>query len=312
MGVAPELFIQGFNVGLFSDGQVMSSSVQLTVAASNTVEGTHQYASVPTTFTFHFHDPDGVKGSGDETADPVIVTVPVPDTVWHPVDAASDVRFVEAFGVATIQLSLFGLNTLTTLTCTSSIAPPVAPAPFLVVNPFSQTRPPLPVSFASLTNSVCTVAGSTVTLLLTAGLCTIEATQPGNDDWDPAPPVDRSFIVGYSVSNLSPHPHASFTPGSKIPVMFKLTGVNGLLVPSFDAAHLGCSVTASFDSGSPVCAPYDACDRVLPRQRPDAEDRAHTQELFPTGCGGRRWFPGRFGDGVGEAGRCRRAATRVA
>lgn len=52
----------------------------------------------------------------------------------------------------------------------------------------------LPVSFASLTQNVCTVSGNTVTLVDT-GTCTIQATQPGNENFNPAPPVARSFAV---------------------------------------------------------------------------------------------------------------------
>jgi hypothetical protein len=52
----------------------------------------------------------------------------------------------------------------------------------------------LSVSFATLTPSICTVSGNTVTLL-TTGSCTIQATQPGNVDFNPAPPVARSFAV---------------------------------------------------------------------------------------------------------------------
>jgi hypothetical protein len=53
----------------------------------------------------------------------------------------------------------------------------------------------LDVSFSSLTGSICTVAGTTVTLTGTEGLCTIRASQAGNDYWAAAPNVDRSFEV---------------------------------------------------------------------------------------------------------------------
>ena len=52
----------------------------------------------------------------------------------------------------------------------------------------------LPVSFASLTQGVCTVSGSTVTLVA-VGTCTIRATQAGNASFDAAPAVERSFAV---------------------------------------------------------------------------------------------------------------------
>jgi hypothetical protein len=52
----------------------------------------------------------------------------------------------------------------------------------------------LAVSFASATTAVCTVSGSTVTLVA-AGTCTIKATQPGNANWAAATPVNQSFQV---------------------------------------------------------------------------------------------------------------------
>lgn len=52
----------------------------------------------------------------------------------------------------------------------------------------------LPVSFASNTPTVCTVSGNQVTLLGT-GVCTLVATQPGNEAFNPAAAVTQSFTV---------------------------------------------------------------------------------------------------------------------
>lgn len=52
----------------------------------------------------------------------------------------------------------------------------------------------LPVSFASLTPGICAVAGNHVTPG-NPGLCTIQATQPGDANHTAAPPVTRSFTV---------------------------------------------------------------------------------------------------------------------
>ena len=52
----------------------------------------------------------------------------------------------------------------------------------------------LPVSYASSTLSVCTISGSTATLLA-PGLCTITASQAGNNTYAPAVPVTQSFSV---------------------------------------------------------------------------------------------------------------------
>jgi hypothetical protein len=52
----------------------------------------------------------------------------------------------------------------------------------------------LEVSFSSQTMAVCTVAGTTVTLV-TTGTCTIRASQGGNANWNAAVNVDQSFTV---------------------------------------------------------------------------------------------------------------------
>jgi hypothetical protein len=52
----------------------------------------------------------------------------------------------------------------------------------------------LPVGIASLTPAVCSISGNTVTLL-TAGLCTLEAAQPGDGQYRAAPSVMQTFSV---------------------------------------------------------------------------------------------------------------------
>lgn len=51
----------------------------------------------------------------------------------------------------------------------------------------------LAVTFSA--QGVCTVSGNTVTLAGTPGMCTITARQPGNQSYNPAPDVARSFAV---------------------------------------------------------------------------------------------------------------------
>src|SRR5207302_1908811 len=52
----------------------------------------------------------------------------------------------------------------------------------------------LAVSFASTTEPVCTVAGSTVSLKA-EGTCTIAASQPGDSEWEPAKQETQTFAV---------------------------------------------------------------------------------------------------------------------
>jgi hypothetical protein len=59
----------------------------------------------------------------------------------------------------------------------------------------------LAVGFTSTTPAVCTVSGGMVTLL-TKGACTIQASQPGNSNYAPAPPVSQTFSVGAGVLTI--------------------------------------------------------------------------------------------------------------
>ena len=59
----------------------------------------------------------------------------------------------------------------------------------------------LPVSFSALTPAVCSVSGTTVTVVA-AGTCTVRASQPGNAVFAPAPNLDQSFTVGGGVQYL--------------------------------------------------------------------------------------------------------------
>jgi hypothetical protein len=52
----------------------------------------------------------------------------------------------------------------------------------------------LTVSFASATGTVCSVSGTTATML-TAGTCVFHATQAGNATYSAAPLVSQSFKV---------------------------------------------------------------------------------------------------------------------
>ena len=71
-------------------------------------------------------------------------------------------------------------------------------APFIVT---ALATSGLPVIFTSRTTLVCTVSGSTVTLVA-AGTCTIRASQAGDSHWNAATPVDQSFTVLASGSIL--------------------------------------------------------------------------------------------------------------
>jgi hypothetical protein len=117
---------------------------------------------------------------------------------------------------------------------------PYGTAPFTVSATASSH---LPVSFASLTTSVCTVSGSTVTLD-EVGTCTIQATQAGNTDYDAAAPVPRSFSVTQGTQTIS---FAALTskPYGTSPFTVSATASSGLSVSFASTTAPVCTVSGS-------------------------------------------------------------------
>jgi hypothetical protein len=70
----------------------------------------------------------------------------------------------------------------------------------------------LAVTFNSQTGGICTVAGTSVTIVA-AGDCTIRASQGGDANWDPAPTVDRTFTVAKAGQTITFDPLGSKTYG---------------------------------------------------------------------------------------------------
>jgi hypothetical protein len=107
----------------------------------------------------------------------------------------------------------------------------------------------LPVAFSAAGSSagVCTVSGSTVSLV-GVGTCTVDANQPGNGSYQPAPQVQQSFAVGkdpQTISFATAPPSSAVVGGSAYTV--SATSTSGLAVAfSADASSAGvCTVSGS-------------------------------------------------------------------
>ena len=95
----------------------------------------------------------------------------------------------------------------------------------------------LSVSFASLTTPVCTVSGSTVTLV-GAGTCTIQASQAGNATYAAAPSVSQSLAVAKAAQTIIFGALTDKTQGAA-PFTIGATASSGLAVSFASLHHAG-------------------------------------------------------------------------
>jgi predicted outer membrane repeat protein len=100
----------------------------------------------------------------------------------------------------------------------------------------------LTVAFASTTPAVCTVSGATASLLV-SGICTIQTTQAGDADFNPAPMVQQSFAVHHQTQTISFPAIASQLVGGS--VTLSATASSGLTVSFTTTTSAVCSVTGS-------------------------------------------------------------------
>ena len=114
------------------------------------------------------------------------------------------------------------------------------------VSPFTVTATAssgLAVSFASTTTSVCTVAGSTVTIVA-LGSCSITASQAGNASYGAATPVTQSFTVNSASQTITFGALSNVTYGVS-PFTVTATASSGLAVSFASTTTSVCTVAGS-------------------------------------------------------------------
>ncbi len=139
----------------------------------------------------------------------------------------------------------------------------------------------LPVSFASLTTPVCTVSGTTVTIVA-GGTCTIEASQSGNATWSAATPVDQSFTVSQTSQTITFNPLSDQVFGAP-PLTVNASASSGLPV-SFSSGQLvnvqfGCTAASS-------CFSFSTSASTLPQAGPAVIGGAGDLWNLVSGTGG--------------------------
>jgi hypothetical protein len=132
----------------------------------------------------------------------------------------------------------------------------------------------LPVAFASDTPSICTVTSTTLDLVA-EGTCTVAASQPGDETWDPAPDVQDSMTV-----DPAPPPPPDPDPQT-ITFTLPSSGYVGSTVPLTGTASSGLPVTYTVETPA-VCA-SDGTTLAL--------DAAGTCTVAATQAGDTNWLP---------------------
>jgi ABC-type Fe3+-hydroxamate transport system substrate-binding protein len=101
----------------------------------------------------------------------------------------------------------------------------------------------LTVGFNSQTTKVCTVSGTTVTLVA-AGACTVQATQAGNTNWAAATPVNQSFQVTQGSQTIT-FGALSNQPFGSTPFKVTATASSGLTVSFNSQTTKVCTVSGT-------------------------------------------------------------------
>ncbi|WP_051237383.1 IPTL-CTERM sorting domain-containing protein [Ottowia thiooxydans] len=115
----------------------------------------------------------------------------------------------------------------------------------------------LAVLYSSSTPAVCSVAGSTVTML-TAGTCTVAADQAGDTNWVAAAPVTQNVTIdkGGNTINFPAQADQTYSAGGTFPVSPAATAVSGLAVTYSSSSASVCTVAGGTVSivGAGICA----------------------------------------------------------
>ena len=191
-----------------------------TVVATITVGTNPQGVAINSAGTFAYvTNYQGTVSKINLATDTVVATIAVgsgPNSVAiNPVGAFAYVVNHDSTTVSKIALLATDPQSITFTTIGRAVVP--APLTQLFgtksVTVAASASSGLSVSFSSATPTVCTVSGSTVTML-TLGDCTINANQAGGSGWDAAPQVSVTFTIlpsppsgeaGVSIKNGNPY-----------------------------------------------------------------------------------------------------------
>ena len=114
------------------------------------------------------------------------------------------------------------------------------------LNPPASASSGLPVTYTSTTPAVCSISGTTVTIV-SVGTCTIAANQAGNANYTPAPQVTQNIVIGPAAQTISfgPQPGQTFVSGATFPLNPPATASSGLPVTYTSTTPAVCSISGT-------------------------------------------------------------------
>ncbi|MGA8270741.1 MAG: hypothetical protein WB919_04220 [Candidatus Sulfotelmatobacter sp.] len=243
---------------------VLTGTGTVVIAASQAASGNYTAASTTTSFTVNS------EAQAISFANPGTQTVAAPVTL----SATSTSGLVVAFTSTTPSVcTVSGMSAILVATGTCTIdanqagnsdyaAAAMVPQSFTVngeaqtitfANPGNRTAGTpltlsatstsgLSVTFSSTTPGVCTVSGTTVTLL-TSGTCTIDANQAGNSTYAAAAMVPQSFTVNGQAQTITFANPGTQTVGT--PITLYATSTSGLTVTFSSTTPAVCTVSGT-------------------------------------------------------------------
>jgi hypothetical protein len=233
---APTLSAQLSGSGTFGTVSVGSSSDGSVFVLTNNGEGQIAISKIATTGDFAETDNCGATLEAGDSCNINVVFTP---TASGPRTGTLTVTTNTPAGIYTANLSGTGNQIAQTVTFNNP-GTQVQGGTFVLSATASSG---LTVTFTSKTPLVCTVSGSTASLIA-PGMCTIEASQAGNAVYLAATPVDQTFsVTAVFVLTVNPSLTTSKAPGTT-PVVVTLTSVNGFTGP----VTLSCVLPAGLPS----------------------------------------------------------------
>jgi hypothetical protein len=134
-----------------------------------------------------------------------------------------------------------------------------------------------PVTFSTVTPLICSVSptgnNAAIVTILAVGQCTVRASQAGNNNYNPAPYVDRSFVIGAWTANgfhqpvgipnsvfaPAPNAYASLLPGPPATAAWN-SAKGGQTIPlKFNLFAAGVELTSTADIMGFVARPLTSC-----------------------------------------------------